>query len=373
MGRTSDAASFGKGLVSALQPYIDARYERGLKVDEAKVYAERLVNMSELPEGFTEDDTNFLIGEMSRTVDPRTLQATLNYAASGRKVLKINMGSDQGGNRLGESNIHWKIPALNPNRTQKDRQRSDWLVFHNRVNALKTEGMSLNDATTQVLAKMMKADPLQVTGIHEYINGDTAKTYVARQQMAASVGLLFPQKNMDTNKIEYHVNKYTKDNLKELGLLNTPEDLALDPNSPVGKARLLEIALYNTKSPAYNAYNAYAHRGVLGDSQAAVELIQNSSAVAAEHAQALEVAMSNIISQEDIVPESSAEIPKSIMARMQKDNIINPVVLNNLISNAGQQPEEFIRRIAIRYVPDNNQQELRDLIYKYLYSLAEDD
>jgi hypothetical protein len=243
MGRTSDFAALGAGILAGLQPYIDAKYEQGLKRDEAKVYAKRLVEMSELPEGFTEDDTNFLIGEMSRTVDPRTLQATLNHAASGRKALKINIGSDQGGNRLGESNIHWKIPALNPNRTQKDRQRADWLVFHNRVNALKTEGMSLNDATTQVLAKMMKADPLQVTGIHEYINGDTAKTYVARQQMAANVGLLFPHRNMDTNKIEYHVNQRTKDNLKELGLLNTPEDLALDPTSSVGKARLIEIAL----------------------------------------------------------------------------------------------------------------------------------
>ena len=68
--------------------------------------------------------------------------------------------------------------------------------------------------------------------------------------------------------------------------------------------------------------------------------------------------MQNILNEEQ-VPESSADIPRDIMIKMQKENVMNPVVLNKLLTDASQPPEIVIRRMAVRYVPDDSQQELR--------------
>ena len=370
MVSTELAAGLG-GLGKGLQYLIDEQYEINKKSNASKRLAKKLVAISQLPDDMTDDDKDILGNEIAKIIDPNTLQNVLNSAGSGKGQLTINI--DGKGNKLRNSNIGWSIPILDPNRTQQDRKRTTWLSYHQAVNkATREEGISLEEAATKTIRKIVTDNPSQAAIIHEYINGTTAKTYQARQRMGALAGLLQENKNPTTNLLTYEVTSNSKNELMKLGLLDTPEKQALSVEDESGRGRLMQIILFDKNSPAYKAYNVYAYRGLTAGSEATVALMEESTREAENHANAFEKGMQNILNEEQ-VPESSADIPRDIMIKMQKENVMNPVVLNKLLTDAGQPPEIVIRRMAVRYVPDDSQQELRELIYRYLYNLAEGD
>lgn len=366
----SALAGFGEGLREGLKPYIEAEFQKNQKRNTSRDLAKKLIAMSSVPDGFTDDDKDILSREIGNVIDPNTLQNVLNYAGAGEGPLQINLDGE--GNQLRDSNIYWKIPALDPNRTQQDRKRGAWLSYHEAVNKSMADGaMSLEEASTKIIRDMLKKNPSQVATIHEYINGTTAKTYEARQRIASTAGLLNANKDQ-FNRVFYTISSSNRDELFKRGLLDTVEKQNLDPNSIEGKARLMQIILFDRNSPAYQAYNVYAYRGLTAGSEATMQALEQSNVIADKRSNAFELGMQNAL-QEDTAPASSRDIPRDIMIKMQKENVMNPVALNNLLTNAGQPPEIVIRRMATRYVPDDSQQELRELIYRYLYSLAEGD
>lgn len=365
-------AGFGEGVRKVLEPYIDAQFVKNQERDKSIKLVDKLLRMSELPEGFDDDDARGALSrEIADVVDSGTLQNVLNLAASGEGQLNINLKGE--GNQLRDSNIYWKIPSLDLNRTQNDRKRGAWIGYHESVNKLMSDGgISLEDASTNIIRDMLKNNPKQVASLHEYVNGTTAKTYEARQMIGQRMGLLNVSEDPYTREKNYILPSDIKDQLSNLGLLDTVEKQKLDPYSIKGKVGLMQIILYDRNSPAYQAFNVYTYRALTAGSEATIQAIDQSVRVADNNAKAFGQAVDGIL-KEDEVPASSGDIPRDIMTKMQKDNIINPVVLRKQIENAGIEPTILLKGIVATYVPDASQNELRELIYKYLYSIAEGD
>jgi hypothetical protein len=365
MGRTSDFAALGEGILAGLQPYIDAKYEQGLKRDEARVYAKRLVEMSKLPEGFTEDDTNFLIGEMSRTVDPRTLQATLDHAASGGEVLEINMGSDQGGNRLGESNIHWSIPILSSEKTESSMNRNSWQKYNTRVTKLMKEGATHEDASTRVLKNLLSTDAAEISKISRHVYGSQSQTHHAREQAGVTVGLLRVVKN-EWGQTSARISDTADEKL--------PKFFPNIDFSKMNEAQKINLILNHPKSPAFSAYAVMISAGMAG-----LPTGMDAFTASAEEAQRTQdgfrMALNNALSPDETYPESVADMPRIVKDKI-RDRGITKSKLQQWIADDRSGPKSiFIRKLAIDLttgVEESRQAEIQRIVSNYLNSLLDD-
>lgn len=366
MSRTSDAAALGEGIMAGLQPYIDAKYKQGLTRDEAKVHATRLVEMSTQPEGFTEDDQNRVIRELSRTVDPNTLRSVVAQSASGTNSLVLSIGSDEGGNRIGDTSIHWKIPSLSPARTQGERDASNWLDLRRKTKNIQAANSALTyeQATVEAYRHFSRTAPEKLNSIGRYVFGSPAQTRTARLKLANKVGLMIEQQTGPYSTKDYEPDTNSEQFIKFFA------DINIDPKG-MDKARLENIILNHRKSPAFRAYTVEVNMTFAGIESAA-NRINDSIQANKEDQIVFTQAMENLFT-DDTPSESSADIPQSVKQKIQKDGI-NKFKVQSLIAGS-ETKSDLIQKLTLHLTSDveaSRQEEVRRMVSKYIYSLADD-
>lgn len=368
MGRTSDAAALGEGIMAGLQPYIDLKYKQSLQRDEAKVYATRLVEMSKLPPEFTEDDQNRVIRELSRTVDPNTLRSVVAQSASGTNSLVLSIGSDEGGNRIGDTPIHWKIPSLSPARTQGERDAAAWLDLRRKVKNIQAanSGLTHEQATVEAYSHFGRTAPEKLNSIGRYVFGSPAQTRTARLKLASKVGLMVERQTGPYTK-DYEPNENTEQFTKFFA------DIGIDPKG-MDKARLENLILNHRKSPAFRAYAVEVNMTFAGIESAA-NMINDSFEENVEEQKLWKQGMENLslFSTDDTSSESSADMPQSVKQKIQKDGI-NKLKVQSLIAGS-ETKSDLIQKLTLYLTSDveaSRQAEVRRMVSKYIYSLADD-
>ena len=367
MSTTSDAAAFGEGLLRGLEPYIQQKYEQSLIRDKAKGYAETLVEMSDLD--LEDEEKDYLIMQMSKTVSPNTLQSVLNQtAALGSGTLQINRGSDKGGNQLGETNIYWKIPSLNPNQTERERNRIDWYDFRRETQTLVNEGFTPEAASVEVLSKLMKTNPSKISNMSKYVYGSEIQVHKQKEDAAIRANLL-------TKREDNYGNRLIEISTEADKLMG-----AVFPNmdfTNLSDTQKYNLIVNHRKSPAFAGFALSLSSGMAGMVEAA-DAFQSSADEANKERQIFSSALGTIIGEpeDEVFAETSADIPTVVKDRMSKSPYTTKAGLTRLLAleDAGR-PSDIIYAIATQLtagVEESRREEIRKIVENYLNSLLED-